>query len=139
MTLMVEPVAHVDIRKLCSRFPSVSTHIGEKLYRAKATYWALPITPRLSRSTSFASYRSSAPWVTRISERPGYFVYSVGEYRWISRPLWLGAFPAAEMASALWLSTAPFPGSSGEVLGDCMLYSSQFEWWNRAPSSSRAP
>jgi hypothetical protein len=86
----------------------------------------LPTTPRLSRSTIFACYRSSAPWITIISERSGYFAYSVGEYRWISRPLWLGAFPAAEIASGLWLSTAPFPDSSGEVLGDFMPSSSQF-------------
>ena len=78
MTLMLEPVAHVDIRKLGSRFPSVSTEKGKTLYRAKATYWALPTTPRLSRSTIFACYRSSAPWITIISERSGYFALLCG-------------------------------------------------------------
>src|SRR5271170_1462923 len=94
----------------------LSAHHRRTLYRAKATYWALPITPRLSQSTCLAGYRSSAPWITMISHI-GLLSYSVGEYRWISRPLWLRGFPAAGKRSdpPFW---APFPNSSGEVLGD---------------------
>src|SRR5271168_2420332 len=87
MTLSVEPEVPVGIRMPGFQCPMIDQQTNRKLYLTELANRALPITSRLSASTSFTCNRGSASGTTTTlsEERTGVTLWkNIDENQWLS-------------------------------------------------------